>query len=107
MGACGEIVGRPHTTGRIGRYASIAPACDNLSVLEKLEIRKDTVQVAVESAFNHVGQIAAIVSSAGREVTRELGEWATEVFEMREAARRADADRDGVVEDRVPPYSAG
>jgi hypothetical protein len=72
-------------------------------VLEKLEIRKDTVQVAVESAFSHVGQIAAIVSSAGREVTRELGEWATEVFEMREAARRAEADRDGVVEDPVPP----
>jgi hypothetical protein len=76
-------------------------------VLEKLEIRKDTVQVAVESAFNHVGHIAAIVAGAGREVTRELGEWATEVFEMREAAQRAQADRDGVVEDRVPPPAAG
>jgi hypothetical protein len=63
-------------------------------VLEKLEIRKDTIQVAVESAFNHVGQIAAIVAGAGREVTRELGDWATEVFEMREAARRAQADRE-------------
>jgi hypothetical protein len=106
MGACGEIVGRPHTAGGIGHDASIAPACDNPGVLEKLEIRKDTVQVAVESAFNHVGQIAAIVSSAGREVTRELGEWATEVFEMREAARRAEADRGGAGEDRVTPHSA-
>jgi hypothetical protein len=63
-------------------------------MLENLETRKDTVQVAVESAFHHVGQIAGIIAGAGREVTRELGGWATEVFEMREAARRAAADRD-------------
>ncbi len=63
-------------------------------MLEKLETRKDTVQVVVESAFHHVGQIAGIIAGAGREVTRELGDWATEVFEMREAARRAQADRD-------------
>lgn len=62
-------------------------------MLERLEIRKDTVQVVLESAFSHVGQIASIVAGAGREVTREIGEWATEVFEMREAARRAEADR--------------
>jgi len=75
-------------------------------VLEKLEIRKDTVQVAVESAFHHVGQIAAILAGAGRDVTRELGEWATEVFDMREAARRAHADRNDAIEDSVPPYSS-
>ena len=63
-------------------------------MLEKLEIRKDTVQVVVETGFSHVGKIAAIVAGAGREVTREVGEWATEVFEMREAARRAQADRE-------------
>lgn len=62
-------------------------------MLEKLEIRKDTLQVAVESAFSHVGQIASIITLAGREVTRELGEWATDMFEIREAARRAAADR--------------
>jgi hypothetical protein len=61
-------------------------------VLGRLETRKDTVQVAVESAFTHVGQIAAIITHAGREVTRELGDWATEMFEMREAARQAHAD---------------
>lgn len=66
---------------------------DNRWMLEKLETRKDTVQVALESAFHHVGQIAGIIAGAGREVTRELGDWATEVFEMREAARRAQADR--------------
>jgi hypothetical protein len=64
-------------------------------VLEDLETRKDTVQVAVESAFRHVGQIASIIAGAGREVTREIGDWATDVFEMREAARRARADHPG------------
>ena len=62
-------------------------------VLEQWETRKDTVQVAVEGAFHHVGQIAGIIAGAGREVTRELGDWATEVFEMRDAARRARADQ--------------
>ncbi len=62
-------------------------------MLEDFETRKDTFQVAVEGAFHHVGQIAGIIAGAGREVTRELGDWATEVFEMRDAARRARADR--------------
>jgi uncharacterized damage-inducible protein DinB len=62
-------------------------------VLDDLETRKDTVQAAVESAFHHVGQIAAIITGAGRQITHELGEWATDVFEMRDAARRAREDR--------------
>lgn len=62
-------------------------------MLGDLETRKDTVQVAVESAFQHVGRIAAIVAGAGREITHELGDWATDVFEMRDAARRARADQ--------------
>ena len=71
-------------------------------MLEDWETRKDTVQVAVETAFRHVGQIAGIITGAGREVTRELGNWATEVFEMREAARRARADRDTAAVDETP-----
>jgi hypothetical protein len=71
-------------------------------MLEDWETRKDTVQVAVETAFHHVGQIAGIITGAGREVTRELGDWATEVFEMREAARRARADRDTAAVDETP-----
>jgi hypothetical protein len=61
-------------------------------MLSKLETRKDTVQTAIEGAFAHVGQIVAIITTAGRDVTRELGDWATEMFEMREAAHRAQAD---------------
>jgi hypothetical protein len=72
------------------------------AVLDDLETRKDTIQVAVENAFHHVGQIAGIIAGAGRDITRELGDWATEVFEMRDAARRARADRDTTAGDSPP-----
>ncbi len=55
----------------------------------KLEIGKDTVQVAAESAATHVGRIATIVTGAVREIAHELGEWATDAFEMRDAAGNA------------------
>ncbi len=61
--------------------------------LSDLEISKDTLQTVVESGFDHVGKIAAIITGAGRDITREIGEWATDLFEMREAAARARADR--------------
>ena len=70
-------------------------------MLSDLETRKDTVQVAVEEAFHHVGQIAGIIAGAGRDITRELGEWATDLFEMRDAARRARADREAADLDRA------
>ncbi len=62
--------------------------------LDKLETRKDTIQVAVESGATHVGSIMSIVVGAVREVTREVGDWATDVFEIRDAARRARRDVD-------------
>ena len=64
--------------------------------LSDLEISKDTLQTAIESGFDHVGKIASIIAGAGRDITRELGDWATDMFEMREAAARAKADRVGV-----------
>jgi hypothetical protein len=63
-----------------------------VATLERIETRKDTLQVAIESGATHVGQIMGIVARAVRDVTRELGDWATDVFEMREASRRAEAD---------------
>jgi hypothetical protein len=59
---------------------------------DSFETAKDTVQVAIESGATHVGSIAAIIAGAVRDVTHELGDWATDVFEMRDAARRAQAD---------------
>jgi hypothetical protein len=74
----------------------------------KSEITKDTVQVAAESAATHMGRIATILSGAIREVTHEVGEWATDMFEMREAAgkARAASDPDGLDDDVVEPPSA-
>ena len=57
----------------------------------RFEIRKDTVQVLTESAATHVGRIATIVTGAVREIAHELGEWASDAFEMREAAAKAEA----------------
>jgi hypothetical protein len=57
--------------------------------LDRLETRKDTIQVAVESGATHVGSIVGIVVGAVRDVTREVGDWATDIFEIRDAARRA------------------
>jgi hypothetical protein len=71
--------------------------------LDKLETRKDTVQVVIESGATHVGGIVGIVVGAVRDVTRELGEWATDVFEIRDAARRARSD----AEARSAPEDAG
>jgi hypothetical protein len=42
-----------------------------------------------------VGRIAGIVSGAVREVSHEVGEWASDVFEIREAADRARDDSEG------------
>jgi hypothetical protein len=55
----------------------------------RLEITKDTAQVLTESAATHVGRIATILTGAVREIAHELGEWASDAFEMREAADRA------------------
>ena len=63
--------------------------------------------MAIESGATHAGQIMGIVAGAVRDVTRELGDWATDVFEMRDAARRADADSVNAG-DRTPrPPDAG
>ena len=61
--------------------------------LDRIETRKDTLQVVIESGATHVGQIMGIVAGAVRGVTHELGDWATDVFEMREAGKRAEVDQ--------------
>jgi hypothetical protein len=62
--------------------------------LDGLETRKDTIQVVIESGATHVGSIVGIVVGAVRDITREVGGWATDVFEIRDAARRARTDTD-------------
>jgi chemotaxis response regulator CheB len=61
-------------------------------VISKVETTKDTVQVLTESAASHVGRIATIITGAVRDVARELGDWATDAFEIRDASQRATRD---------------
>jgi hypothetical protein len=60
--------------------------------LDELETRKDIAQEIVETGLGHVSQIMGIIVGAAQDVTRELGDWATDIFEMRDAGRRARAD---------------
>lgn len=62
-------------------------------MIDRFETGKDTAQEIIESGAQRAGNIATIVTGAVRDVTRELGEFATDIFEMREASRRAAADR--------------
>jgi hypothetical protein len=62
------------------------------SMVGRFEIAKDTAQVLTESAATHVGRIATIVTGAVRDVTRELGDWASDAFEMRDAGKAAATD---------------
>jgi hypothetical protein len=60
--------------------------------LSRGEIRKDAVQDSVSAAASAVGQVTTIVTSAVREVAGALGGFATEIFEIRDSARRARAE---------------
>jgi hypothetical protein len=62
--------------------------------LDRLETRKDVAQAVIESGIDHVGRIMGIVVGAVAGVTSEVGGWATDMFELRDAARRAQADRE-------------
>ena len=57
--------------------------------LSRTEIGKDAVQDTVEAAASTVGQVASIITHAVRDVARAMGSFATEVFEIRDSARRA------------------
>ena len=60
--------------------------------LSKGEIRTDAVQDAVQAAATTVGQVTAIVTGAVRDVAGALGGFATEIFEIRDSARKASGD---------------
>lgn len=60
----------------------------------KLETAKDVLQVAVESGAERVGRVGGVVTGAVAEITGEVGGWFTDIFEMMEAADRAEEDHD-------------
>ena len=61
--------------------------------LSKGEIRKDALQDGVEATATAVGAVTTIVTSAVRDVARAVGGLATELFEIRDSARRATRDQ--------------
>lgn len=60
--------------------------------MSKAEIRKDALQDTVEATATAVGTVTTIVTTAVRDIARAVGGLATEVFEIRESARRAHDD---------------
>ena len=57
--------------------------------LSRGEIAKDVVQNTVEAAAVTVGQVTSILATAVKDVAGVVGGFATEVFEIRDSARRA------------------
>jgi len=69
--------------------------------LSKAEINKDALQETVEAGAQTVGQVMAIVTGAVRDITKAIGSFATDAFEIRDGVRKAKAqlDTDVVPED--------
>lgn len=64
--------------------------------LSKAEIRKDAVQEIVESGAATVGEVTSIITTAVKDVANAIGGFATDVFEIRDGAKRAsEASVDG------------
>jgi hypothetical protein len=57
--------------------------------LSRAEIGKDAVQATAEAAAHTVGEVTGIITGAVRDVAKSVGGFATEVFEIRDASRRA------------------
>ncbi|MFB9312524.1 hypothetical protein [Nocardioides plantarum] len=57
--------------------------------LSRAEIGKDSLQSAAEAAATTVGEVATIITAAVKDIATVVGGFATEVFEIRESARKA------------------
>jgi len=60
--------------------------------LSKAEINKDALQETVEAGAQTVGQVMSIITGAVRDVTKALGGFATDAFEIREGVRKAKSE---------------
>jgi hypothetical protein len=63
--------------------------------LSNTEIAKDALQHTVEAGAETVAGVTMIIATAVRDVAKTLGSFATEVFEIRDAARKARAESEG------------
>jgi len=62
------------------------------------EIRKDAVQETVQSVASTVGEVAAIISTAVKDVVGAIGALATDVFEIRDGVRHAQERAEATME---------
>ncbi|BBX34653.1 hypothetical protein MMAG44476_23489 [Mycolicibacterium mageritense DSM 44476 = CIP 104973] len=62
--------------------------------LSKTEIGKDALQESVEAVASTVGEVTSIITTAVKDVATAIGGLATDVFEIRDGARKARADLD-------------
>jgi hypothetical protein len=60
--------------------------------ISKSEIRKDAIQDGVEATTHAVGAATNIVIGAVTDIAKTVGGLATDLFEIREASKRASAD---------------
>lgn len=65
--------------------------------LSKAEIRKDALQDGVIAASQAVGSVTTIITTAVGDIARTVGGFATEMFEIRDAAHSAGRDHLDVV----------
>jgi hypothetical protein len=79
----------PHTGGMSDRPSDPGP--DRFS---RAEIGKDAVQSTAEAAARTVGEVATIITTAVKDVAGAVGGFATEVFEIRDSARKATEDHE-------------
>lgn len=70
--------------------------------LSKAEITKDALQSTVSAGAETVAEVTTVVVHAVRDVVNAVGGFATEVFEIREAARRARAENGLPQDDEAP-----
>ncbi|GJF12200.1 hypothetical protein NGTWS0302_03330 [Mycolicibacterium cyprinidarum] len=68
--------------------------------LSKAEIRKDAVQEIVGSGASTVGEVTSIITGAVKDVANAIGGLATDVFEIRDVARRASQQLDDEPDDQ-------
>ncbi|WP_408898964.1 hypothetical protein ACJ5H2_07600 [Nocardioides sp. R1-1] len=65
---------------------------DGRDHLSRAEITKDALQASAEAAAQAVGEVATILTRAVGDVAAAVGGFATEVFEIKDASRRALAE---------------
>ncbi len=70
--------------------------------LSKAEISKDAVQSGAEAAIGTVAEVATIITAAVKDVAGALGGLATELFEIKDASKKAMVDHGDLPETDVP-----